>query len=137
MFRVKDRMLKAKRQLKKANVNKEANQSIKPLKGNGGEMFYGESKAVQQHLVDNYGIKVHKNILRHQDFIDFDKKKDDPIGNTTYDILRDTLNNIDYSKIPSDWGHKHDKTKWSNSKEKTKQKNNKNKNTYKNDVFEM
>ena len=86
-------------------------------------MVYGDDKALQQHLIDNYGIKIHKNVLRHKDYINYDEKKDDPVGNITYDVLQTTLNNINPTAIPSDWGQKHDKTKWSNSKEKTKQRN--------------
>ena len=135
MFRHKDQMLKAKRQYKKKNVNKEVNKYNKELKGEGGHMFYGESKAIQQHLVDVYGIKVHKNVLRHSDFVNYDEQQNEKVGNTTYGDLRNTLNDIDHSQIPLDWGHKHDKTKWSNAKEKTKRKNDRNKDTWKNPMF--
>ena len=122
MYRHKDKLLKSKRQYKKTNVNKESTQDSKPYKGSGSRMFYGSDKGLQQHLIDKYDIKVHKNVLRRRQFIDYELEKDNQIGNTTYDVLHDILEIIEPSDIPSDWSHKHDKTKWKTSKNKTKQR---------------
>ena len=121
MFRYKDRLLKEMRIEKKKNVNKEDKQS-KPYKEVGGASPYSYDKGLQQHLIDNYNIRVHKDVLRHKSSIDYEQLKGKPIGNTTYDELKIVLEKVSPEDIPSDCSYKHDKTKWKSSKTKTKQR---------------
>lgn len=64
MFKYKDRNLKEIQSLKKKNCNKvETKGDIKNLKNQRGT-FCGDLKVVQQHLNDEFDVKVHKNTLR-------------------------------------------------------------------------
>lgn len=121
MFRHKDRLLKGRRKFKKNNVNKE-DKKAKPLKEFGSYMYYGYDKGLQQHLSDHYNIRVHKNVLRHKEGIEYEQKKGQPIGNTTYDNLKIALDKISPGNVPYDWSFKHDKTRWKSSKTKSKQR---------------
>jgi hypothetical protein len=136
-------LIKFKNNIKHKNYNKEHS---KIFKGKDKMPIYGYSKATQQYINNEYGIKVHKtdikdiqhklmllpmekskikdnnNYNEYKFTVDNDKTK--IIGNTNETILTYIVGKMesDSSKIPMEWSCQHDRTKWNINKKKDNQR---------------
>jgi len=138
MFRYKDREQKKLKCIKKQNDNKETRVKIM-CKESHGDYFYGEHKALQQYLSDEFDIKIHKNVLKSKCPVgpgytiinkinkidEFDQLNDKSklVGNITSDKLEHVICKININDLPLDWSKKHDKTRWNTNKTKTTMRN--------------
>lgn len=125
MFRSKDRLLKHSRICKSQNANKDKNKYIKYGSNKGG--LHSSFKAIQQYMINEYDICVHKNDISYLlcgNFINESSNTNKLYGNTDILTLRYVLKEIkNNNTIPYDWYHKHDLTRWLSSKSKCRQRN--------------
>jgi hypothetical protein len=135
MFHYKDINLKMKRAFKKKNNNKKDTKGSNRDLKEDRKLFYSDEKVLQQHLNDEFGIKVHKNTLRGLkspnnncivDNNDFDKEIgcDKMVGNIEQNKLDYVLTKVNVHNLKIDPSLQHDKTKWKNSKHKSKKERN-------------
>jgi hypothetical protein len=130
MFRSKDKYLKDINLIKKKNNNKKDTKGeIKILKNSRGTI-YGNCKAMQQYINNEYGIKIHKNTLRsgilstkniNPNFYDTNNDVDDKfVGNIGLCKLHYIVNSVNKKNISQNWNTQHDKTKWNSAKKISK-----------------